>query len=32
MRKKLIAGPYMLWAIAFILIPLAMVFYYGLTD
>ncbi|MCA5964312.1 ABC transporter permease [Blautia sp. RD014234] len=25
-------GPYFFWAVAFILIPLAMVLYYGLTD
>ena len=32
MRKKLLAAPYTVWSVAFILIPLAMVFYYGLTD
>lgn len=31
-RKKLLTGPYSLWATAFILIPLAMVLYYGLTN
>ena len=31
-KKKLLAGPYLFWALAFILIPLAMVVYYGLTD
>ena len=31
-RKKLLTGPYCFWAVAFILIPLAMVLYYGLTD
>lgn len=31
-RKKLLTGPYLFWAVAFILIPLAMVLYYGLTD
>ena len=31
-RKKLLTGPYFFWAVAFILIPLAMVLYYGLTD
>lgn len=31
-RKKLMTGPYFFWAVAFILIPLAMVLYYGLTD
>ena len=29
---KLLSVPYVLWAIAFIIIPLLMVFYYGLTD
>ncbi len=32
MNKKLLAGPYVFWAVMFILIPLGMVFYYGLTD
>ena len=31
-RKKLLTGPYFFWAVAFILIPLAMVLYSGLTD
>ena len=31
-HKKLLAGPYLIWAAAFILIPLAMIFYYGLTG
>ena len=31
-RKELLTGPYFFWAVAFILIPLAMVLYYGLTD
>ena len=31
-KKKLLAGPYLFWALAFILIPLAMIVYYGLTD
>lgn len=30
--NSLMASPYMLWSIAFIIIPLIMVFYYGLTD
>jgi len=30
--KKLLTGPYLLWAIGFILIPLAMIFYYGFTN
>lgn len=32
MNKKLLASPYLVWAIAFIIIPLCMVVYYGLTD
>ena len=31
-HKKLLTGPYLSWAAAFILIPLAMMFYYGLTG
>lgn len=31
-RIKLLSGPYLLWSVAFIIIPLLMVFYYGLTD
>lgn len=30
--KKLLTGPYLVWAIAFIIIPIIMVFYYGLTN
>lgn len=30
--SKLLSGPYLLWSIAFILIPLAMILYYGLTT
>ena len=30
--KQMLAGPYLLWAAAFIIIPLIMVFYYGLTN
>lgn len=32
LRKKLLGTPYFIWSIVFILIPLGMVFYYGLTD
>lgn len=32
MNKKTLAFPYLFWSIAFIVIPLCMVFYYGLTD
>lgn len=31
-RTRLLSGPYMFWALAFIIIPLCMIFYYGLTD
>lgn len=29
---QLLSAPYLLWAVVFILVPLGMVFYYGLTD
>ncbi|MBD5460409.1 MAG: ABC transporter permease [Lachnospiraceae bacterium] len=32
MNRKLLSAPYLLWAAAFIIIPLFMVVYYGLTD
>lgn len=32
LKKKLLGMPYFLWSLTFILIPLGMVFYYGLTD
>lgn len=32
MNRKLFAGPYLLWMIAFTIIPLALIIYYGLTD
>lgn len=32
MKKKLLGLPYYIWCAVFILIPLGMVFYYGLTD
>ncbi len=32
MNKKWLSFPYILWAAGFIIIPLAMVFYYGFTD
>ncbi|PXV85703.1 ABC-type spermidine/putrescine transport system permease subunit I [Lachnotalea glycerini] len=32
MNKKLLSAPYLLWAVSFIIIPLIMIFYYGLTD
>lgn len=31
-RVKLLASPFVVWSAAFIIIPLCMVFYYGLTD
>lgn len=31
-KKKLLSGPYLFWAAAFIIIPLAMIFYYGFTS
>ncbi|MBR6452484.1 MAG: ABC transporter permease [Lachnospiraceae bacterium] len=31
-KKNLLATPYLLWSLGFILIPLAMIFYYGLSD
>lgn len=30
--NRLLSAPYLLWSVAFIIIPLCMVFYYGLTD
>ena len=32
MKKKLLAGPYLFWAVSFIIIPLFMILYYGLTN
>jgi spermidine/putrescine transport system permease protein len=32
MNKKWLAAPYLFWAISFIIVPLIMIFYYGLTD
>ncbi len=31
-KKKLLGTPYFIWSALFILIPLGIVFYYGLTD
>lgn len=31
-KRKLLSAPYLFWSVAFIIIPLCMVFYYGLTD
>lgn len=30
--RQVLSSPYLLWAVVFILVPLGMVFYYGLTD
>ena len=32
LKKKLLGTPYFLWSLIFILIPLGMVFFFGLTD
>ncbi len=32
MRRKLLAGPYLIWMIGFIIIPLVLIAVYGLTD
>ena len=31
-KRKLLTGPYLVWAVAFILIPLAVVLYYWLAN
>ena len=31
-KKKLLTAPFSVWSVGFILIPLGMIFYYGLTD
>jgi spermidine/putrescine transport system permease protein len=31
-KKRFLAGPYLFWSVAFVVIPLLMIFYYGLTD
>lgn len=31
-KRKLLAGPYLLWAIGFIILPLLMIIYYGFTS
>lgn len=31
-KKKYLAGPYLFWSVSFTIIPLLMIFYYGLTD
>lgn len=32
MSKKLLSGPYIMWMIGFIVIPLALIVFYGLTE
>ena len=32
MNKKLLSAPFIFWSVLFIIVPLYMVFYYGLTD
>ena len=32
MRKKLMAGPYLLWMLVFTIVPLLFVFYYGFIS
>ena len=32
LKNTLVAGPYLVWIIGFIVIPLMFVLYYGLTD
>lgn len=32
LKKKLLGTPYFIWSVIFIIVPLGMVFYYGLTD
>lgn len=31
-HRKLLVGPYLFWAVSFVIIPLLMIVYYGLTD
>ena len=31
-HRKLLAGPYLFWAVSFVIIPLLMIVYYDLTD
>lgn len=32
MNRKLLSAPFIFWSVLFIIVPLGMVFYYGLTD
>ena len=31
-KRKILAAPYISWSVIFIIVPLCMIFYYGLTD
>ncbi len=31
-KRQLLSGPYLIWSVAFIIIPLVMILYYGLTS
>ena len=31
-NKRFLAGPYLFWSVSFVVIPLLMIFYYGLTN
>lgn len=31
-KRKILAAPYISWSVLFIIVPLCMIFYYGLTD
>lgn len=31
-KRKYLAGPYLLWAVGFIILPLLMIIYYGFTS
>ena len=31
-KRQYLSGPYILWVIGFILLPILMIFYYGITD
>ena len=31
-KRKLLTGPYLVWAVGFIILPLLMIFYYGFTS
>ena len=32
MNRKILVSPYIIWAIGFIILPLLMIVYYGVTD